>query len=154
MLRLNPFRRFHSQAVLARRLISRDVPGDSEGSGAVVDRQARVRALDDRWERLQRLMRERGADPSLDGVAGGTTGLIVRRVRSVGSGDNARLVVEHELDTGLLNAMLAHEKQVAQELGQWDDHVTLATDDVRPPRIVIPKVDDRWEIRPPADSAG
>jgi hypothetical protein len=31
------------------------------------------------------------------------------------------VVEEYEVDTGLLKALLDHEKQAAQELGQWSE---------------------------------
>lgn len=53
------------------------------------------------------------------GIPGGETGLLVRKYKNLGSGDNARTVEEYEVDTGLLAELRAHEKQAAEELGQW-----------------------------------
>jgi hypothetical protein len=62
---------------------------------------------------------ERAADPDMANVPGGRTGLLVRRVKVIGSGDNAREVCEYEVDTGLLKELRELEKQAAVEAGQW-----------------------------------
>jgi hypothetical protein len=63
------------------------------------------------------------ADPTYTsewaGVAGATTGFIVKVVKTIGSGQNQQVITEFKLDKDLLEAFLAHEKQAAQELGQW-----------------------------------
>ena len=45
--------------------------------------------------------------------------MMVRKQRVIGSGKNAKLVEEYEVDTGLLDAMAALEKQAAIETGLW-----------------------------------
>lgn len=85
----------------------------------IADRQNRVDALNDRWERMRRVVDERAADPEMQSVAGGRTGLLVHKLRVVGTGRNALQVDEYEVDTSLLAEMRATEKQAAQELGQW-----------------------------------
>lgn len=79
--------------------------------------EQRLKALDDRWRRLQKVIKERGDD--MQGIPGGSTGLLVRKIKSIGVGPNAKEVEEYAVDTGLLNELREHEKQVAQELGQW-----------------------------------
>lgn len=91
----------------------------------VVER--RVAALDDRWHRLRRVMEERGASKDMQDVPGGPTGLLVRKYRSVGSGENADLVEEFFVDTGLLSELREHERQAAQELGQWLNKTDVTT---------------------------
>lgn len=87
-------------------------------SRGVANRARRVRALNDRWEHLQRIIAERAADPNMEGVPGGKTGLLVHQLKSIGHGENARMVDEYVLDTGLLKELRDHERQAAQELGQ------------------------------------
>ncbi len=53
-------------------------------------------------------------------MPGGSTGLLMWKVKLIGRGVGARVIEEFRLDTGLLRELLAHEKQVAQELGEWD----------------------------------
>jgi hypothetical protein len=83
--------------------------------------ERRVSKINDRWIEMHRIIEERAKDPSMADVPGGTTGLLVRRVKMIGTGDNAQLVEEYAVDTALLSQILAHEKQAAQELGQWVD---------------------------------
>jgi hypothetical protein len=87
---------------------------------AVARRHRRVKAMNDRWRRLKRVVRERAAAPEMANVPGGKTGLLVRKVKSIGGGESAREVEEFEVDTGLLREIRDLEKQVAQELGQWE----------------------------------
>lgn len=78
-------------------------------------RDKRIGALQDRWDRLQVVMTERAAD--MAGAPGGRSGLLVRQSRQLGE----QIIEEYKLDTGLLGEFRAHEKQVAQELGQWSE---------------------------------
>jgi hypothetical protein len=83
-------------------------------------RGRRLRSLDDRYEQLLNLIRERAADPAMQGVSGGRTGLLVRKVKVIGRGAKAQVVETFVLDTALLRALLALEKQAAIEVGDWD----------------------------------
>jgi hypothetical protein len=95
--------------------------GDVARRYAVGRRAARVKALEDRWHALQRVIAERAAAPEMQGVPGGTTGHLCRTVKGIGSGETFRVVEEFEVDTGLLKELREHEKQAAIELGQWED---------------------------------
>lgn len=108
----------------------------------IADRMARVAALNDRWQRLQRVIAARAVEHAA--VPGGDTGLLVRTVslvkvyraspREDGSEALAPspatvLVTEYAVDTGLLRELREHEKQAAQELGQWSEkHELSATE--------------------------
>jgi hypothetical protein len=101
----------------------------------IAQREKRVAALHDRWKRMQRVIEARGADTSMVDVPGGDTGLLVRQVKNIQVADvwggldsdlqetkpskRTRLVEEYAVDTGLLKELREHEKQAAQELGQW-----------------------------------
>lgn len=85
----------------------------------IARRDKRVRALDDRWERMKALLAARQADPALRGIPGGTTGLIVHDVKGVGKGDDFQLIDTYSFDASLVKEMREHEKQAAQEVGQW-----------------------------------
>ncbi len=87
---------------------------------AVARRHRRVQAMNDRWRKMKQVLRERAAAPEMENVPGGKTGLLVRKVKCIGGGENAREVEEYEVDTGLLKEIRDLEKQVAQELGQWE----------------------------------
>lgn len=81
----------------------------------------RVAALQDRWDRMKRVIAERAESPEMQNVAGGTTGLLVRQLKKIGAGADAEIVEEFVIDAALLKEMREHEKQAAQELGQWSD---------------------------------
>lgn len=78
----------------------------------------RVDALNDRWRRLKRVIDERAEEHEGE-IAGGGTGLLVRQKKMIGSGAAAQEIEEYAVDTGLLKELREHEKQAAQELGQW-----------------------------------
>lgn len=85
--------------------------------------ETRVRALQDRWTRLNRIIEARGADPDHAKAPGGDTGLLVRTLKQIGRGEEAETVEEFRVDTGLLRELRETEKQAAQELGQWAEKV-------------------------------
>jgi hypothetical protein len=84
----------------------------------ISSRNARIQALQGRWSTLRaavaQLMTERAAD--MAEVPGGGTGLLVRQYQG-----GAPI---YKVDTGLVSLigqLLAHEKQAAEELGQWTE---------------------------------
>jgi hypothetical protein len=84
----------------------------------IAKRARRVAALDDRWHRMARVIEARGRE--MDGEApGAETGLLVRQVKVIGTGEQQRTVEEYAVDTGLLRELRATEEQAARELGQW-----------------------------------
>jgi hypothetical protein len=97
---------------------------------AVLER--RVAALDERWRHLLRIIDERAASPLMQGVPGGTTGLLAHTARGLGSGDSFRVIDEFTLDRGLLRELREHEKQAARELGQWTERRQVGGDEARP----------------------
>lgn len=87
----------------------------------VRERFNRVDALNDRHERMQKVIAARAEAPEMQDVPGGDTGLLVQRVKGVGGGDNFTIVHEYLVDTALLAELRATEKQAAEELGQWTE---------------------------------
>jgi hypothetical protein len=75
-------------------------------------RNARVQALQDRWDGMRQVIQQRAASPDFANVPGGTTGLLCRDLR-------CKDMPMYKLDTGLLAELRAHEQQAAQELSQW-----------------------------------
>jgi hypothetical protein len=68
--------------------------------------------LEQRFETLQRyhdlltqIIEERAADPQMRDVPGGTTGLLIRKKKLVGEGENNRIGDVYEVDVELLEAM-------------------------------------------------
>src|SRR5215218_1992033 len=70
-------------------------------------RELRLRALNDRWQRMQAVVEARAGDPQLAEAPGGKTGLIVRDVKAVGKGEPIDV---HTVDVGLLREFREHEK--------------------------------------------
>lgn len=95
----------------------------------IASRIRRINALNDRWERMHRIVEERASAPEMQDVPGGKSGLLVRRLKSLGAGENAQTVEEYEIDVGLLREMREHERQAAQELGQLVNKLAMTTPD-------------------------
>lgn len=87
----------------------------------ISDVKHRLNRLHDHWERMQQVIEERAQDADMQNVPGGKTGLLVQQIKSVGKGDDFQIVHEYRVDTGLLKELREHEKQAAQELGQWTE---------------------------------
>ena len=81
--------------------------------------------LQNRWDRMRRVIDERAASPAFADVPGGTTGLLVKTYKGK-DGDSA----VYRFDAALVEQMNATCKQVAIEIGQWTEkrQVTLGGD--------------------------
>jgi hypothetical protein len=84
------------------------------------DQDFRLRSLNDRHERLRRVIEERSQSPEFQNAAGGKTGLltVTYKMQSIGDGESSA-IPEYAVDTGLLAEMRAIEIQAATEMGQW-----------------------------------
>ena len=91
-----------------------------EATGIAI-RQNRIRAQNERWMAMQRVISERAAAVEYAQVPGWPTGLLVHNVRSIGGGKSAERVDLFEVDTGLLRELRELEKHTAIELGQWEE---------------------------------
>jgi hypothetical protein len=103
-------------------IMARQAPIVKDVAGALpilAVRDNRLAAQQDRHNRMRLVMEERAAD--MAEVPGGKSGLLVRQIKQIGNGDSAREVEEYKLDAGLLSEFREHEKQIAQELGQWQE---------------------------------
>jgi hypothetical protein len=89
----------------------------------------RVAAQNDRWDRMKAVIEARAIE--LAAVPGGATGLLVHTYKLAG-GKEPIVMDEYAVDTGLLSEMRAHEKQAAQELGQWTEKKELTGKDGAP----------------------
>lgn len=106
----------------------------------ITRRENRVDALNERWRRLHAVINARALEHA--NIPGGNTGLLVRQVRLVKvystttdpdeveepdaadvliSAKLSQEVAEYAVDTGLLKELREHERQAAQELGQWTE---------------------------------
>ena len=93
--------------------------GDATLRVALARRLRRLRELQDQHDRLMAIVHAWAADPAHRGLPGYESGMVIRRQRSIGSGDNARTVEEHEPDVALSRELREIKKQIAQEVGQW-----------------------------------
>lgn len=116
----------------------------------IAEKQNRIDALNRRWKLMDDVIRQR-AENLTDVAGGGNTGLLVRQVKGAGSGEAFRLIEEYAVDTGLLKELREHEKQAAQELGQWTEKSDLTSNGkaLIPPRIEL--IRSREQVR---DDAG
>lgn len=100
----------------------------------IADKQYRINALVRRQQLMEQVIAER-ADEYDGEAAGAGTGLLVRQTKMLGAGELAREIVEYALDAGLLREMRDHEKQIAQELGEWTERREISGDAERPVSI-------------------
>jgi transposase-like protein len=112
---------------------------DELHSEGVASKQFRLNELNEAYQKLRFIMTERSADPGMMTVPGGTTGLLVRRERMIGTGRNARRIVEWEIDKALIRAMLTTMKQAAREMGEWDASPVRTVDESQamPSNVII-----------------
>lgn len=112
----------------------------------IADIHRRVAALNDRWNRMRRVIEARADDPKMADVPGGNTGLLVRTLKRIVVEDNSQdgegrttsqEVAEYSVDTGLLKELRDHEKQAAQELGQWAEKHQIAGEGGGPLRVIV-----------------
>ena len=103
-------------------------------SRGIAFRQNRIDAANARHKLMEQVIAERAADPNNADVPGGTTGIVVKQLKHVthiyekdpndANSKPRRVSVEvweSSVDTALMKSMLDHEKQVAQELGEWTE---------------------------------
>lgn len=98
----------------------------------IQDRSCRVAALEDRWRRLKEVIESRAREMSH--IPGGSSGILVaqpkllRMYESAGDdefGDALKplrqvvVMQQYVVDTGLLRELRQHERQAAEELGEW-----------------------------------
>ncbi len=77
---------------------------------------------------MQMIIDERAADPDMQDVPGGKSGLMVRTYKGIGAGPTAQCYEEYAADTPLSAEMRATEKQAAQEVGQWVEKSDMTSD--------------------------
>lgn len=100
---------------------------DKLAAEGLLNKQNRLNALNDRWQRMNKVIEGRSLNLSgvdLEGVPevpGGETGLLVHQRKAIGVGQNQQIIDTYEVDTGLLKELRAHEEQAAKELGEWSE---------------------------------
>jgi len=86
---------------------------------AISKKAKRIAALNFRWAEMHKILADRAVD--MEGIPGGATGMMVRRRKQLGAGDQCEKVEEYEFDAALLKEMRECEKQAALELGQIEE---------------------------------
>jgi len=127
-----------TEAVQARR----DRAGSEVLDIALVDQEERLKRQSDRWERLHSVIEQR-AEAMKDIKEGGDTGLLVRKVKSIGSGEYAERVDEYAVDAPMLKEIRELEKQTSEELGQSKEKGSTGTGAgpaviIIQPKLVLP----------------
>lgn len=87
-------------------------------------RENRLKNLQARVDKMMALIEARGSSEEMQDVAGGETGLLVREIKHLG--------FVFKFDAALLREMREHEKQAAQELGQWLEKKEISGADGQP----------------------
>ena len=87
-------------------------------AGQIAERQYRLAMLQDLLDRLLALIEER-AVAYRDVKPGGTSGLLMRRVRMIGTGKNTVRIEEYTFDRAVVTEILVGLKQAAIEVGDW-----------------------------------
>jgi hypothetical protein len=77
----------------------------------------RIKALNTQFERIERVIAARAADPDMQKVPGGDTGTLAHDQKSIGSGLNAEVVDVYEFDAALDKARSNLLEQTAKEVG-------------------------------------
>jgi hypothetical protein len=103
---------------------------------AITERDQRLIALQERWDGLRQARLARAAG---DYHAMMRTGFVIRTLRSIGSGKDAQIVEEYEIDTALVDAMNSVERRAAIETGQEQENVSL-TGQISAKSIALSKV--------------
>ena len=98
----------------------------------VRERQNRLDQIDNVVSKINRVITARAELYAPDAMAraqGADTGLVVRREKVIGNGDNARDVVEYEVDVATLRELREQLKQAAIEVGEWAEKRLFGTTD-------------------------
>lgn len=116
-------------------------------STGIARRENRIEALNKRWRLMDQVITERGTDPTMQGIPGGSTGALIRQLKSVGFGENNQIIEEYAFDRALFAELREHEKQAAYELDQWGNK----DDGVRPEKVIVSWADPDPEPPKPID---
>jgi hypothetical protein len=84
----------------------------------IAERLQRLEAIQDRWDRVRAAITARARE---DYDAMMKTGVVCRKLRTVGHGKDAQIVPEYEIDTAAIEALNSIEKRAAIETGQEVD---------------------------------
>ncbi|HTQ58341.1 MAG TPA: hypothetical protein VMI94_27955 [Bryobacteraceae bacterium] len=91
----------------------------------IADKFRRIASYQSDYEGTEVIIRERSADPTMAGVPGARSGLLVRAVKRIG----AQTVELYRFDAALIGTRNELRKQIAQELGQWKEKSEVGSSD-------------------------
>jgi len=104
---------------------------------AITEREQRLMAIQDRWDRLREAIVARAAGDHKRMMA---TGVVSMKLRSVRGKNNVQRVYrEYEIDTGVIEALNSVEKRAAIETGQEQENVNF-TGQVSSRAVALSKV--------------
>jgi hypothetical protein len=93
-------------------------------------KETRLAKLDGLIEGLDRVIAERSFD--MVGVPGGQSGLLVRTIKKIGSGEDAEKVEEYAVDTKTIKEYREVMRHAAVEKGEWTEKFEHAGTDGQP----------------------
>lgn len=104
----------------------------------IADRLRRVEAQAKRHSKLQRIEQARAEAAAKDPNAapGADTGLLAKRIKSIGSGEQQQIIEEWTLDEALLKEARALEEAVAIELGQRVQQIEVSRRDLSEEKLL------------------
>jgi hypothetical protein len=85
----------------------------------LTDNEKRLECATLRHRLIHEVIEDRAKDPTMQDIPGGKTGLLVRKLKQIGSGDSAQVVEEYEVDTSTLAEARKLEEHAAQLTGEW-----------------------------------
>jgi hypothetical protein len=104
---------------------------------AITERDQRLMAIQDRWDRLREAIVARAAGDYKRMMA---TGVVCMKLKSVRGKNNVQRVYrEYEIDTGAIEALNSVERRAAIETGQEQEHINL-TGQISAKSIALSKV--------------
>jgi hypothetical protein len=87
---------------------------------AITQKNKRLEVLQNLQDRLLQVVDERSQDPAMAKVPGGKTGLVVRKLKTVGTGNDARVVPEYSIDGQVLKEIQQVHKNARAEARMFD----------------------------------
>lgn len=88
---------------------------------SIADVMSRVHRLDRRWQDIDAIIAARAADPAMESVPGGKTGLMMLERKRVGSGEQSEVVESYKFDAALVREERELARQASNELGHWGE---------------------------------
>jgi hypothetical protein len=101
---------------------------EERAKGGIAIKANRILDSQDLYDRLRQVILERSQAHEMRRAPGGTSGLVVRTLKKIGSGEDAETIEEFKLDTGLMAELARLKSDVAKELGQLESKIAVKFD--------------------------